>query len=69
MAWSSRATAYIHKHIQLFTGVGLATAVAVSMLPQTAGLSRYKKLVAHYVEGEEMLVDSNVKLLIDKVFL
>jgi hypothetical protein len=71
MAWTGIAFRYIQKNMQAFAGVGLAVAVCGSMVPQTLGLSQYRKAFTLYTTSnnsnqEEMPVDGHTRELIDK---
>jgi len=74
MAWQSKANRFTQhlggKTFQLISGLGFATAVVLSMTPQTVGLNRYRKLTASYKDlTTEIPVDPSTLALIDKVLV
>lgn len=67
MAWIGKCAAYMRRHMPIFVGLGLATSVTVSMMPQTVFLQRYRKVLAHTKGDEELPLDPHTKSLIQKV--
>lgn len=57
----------MRRHMPIFVGLGLATSVTVSMMPQTVFLQRYRKVLAHMKGDEELPLDLHTKSLIQKV--
>ena len=67
MAWIGKCASYIQRHMPVFAGLGLATTITLSMMPQTVFLQRYRKILAHTKGNDEMPLDPHTKSLIQKV--
>jgi len=70
MAAVVRVAAFLRKYSPACAAVGLSACIVVSALPQTFGLSRYKRLLQnHDRDGNETLISSDLQHLIDRVKL
>ena len=69
MAALARVAAFLRRNSPAIAAVGLSAATVVSALPQTFGLSRYKRLLSNYDrDGKETSISSDLQLLIDRVW-
>jgi len=68
MAWFGKIKASFRKYLFPITAACGTSVIAAYFYPQTLGLQRYQRLVAHYKDGAMLPVDSETQQLIEKVF-
>jgi len=67
MAWFRKIGAMVTKFSLPLSTAGIAAVVSLYFYPQTLGLERYQRLMAHYQDGAMKPVDSEIQQLVEKV--